>query len=65
MRVCSDEKQLTSFLTNMAHISKEHPSVISKFEMGAKEIEVDGVGQNGDLIIYAISEHIENAGVHS
>ena len=65
MRVCSDEKQLTKFLTGMAHISKEHPTVISKFEMGAKEIEVDGVGQNGKLVIYAISEHIENAWVHS
>lgn len=65
MRVCSDEKQLTAFLTNIAHISKEHPSVISKFEQGAKEIEVDGVGQNGNLVIYAITEHIENAWVHS
>jgi carbamoyl-phosphate synthase large subunit len=65
MRVCIDKQQLKNFLTNVTHISKEHPTVISKFEIGAKEIEVDGVGQNGKLIIYAISEHIENAGVHS
>ncbi len=61
MRVCSDEIQLKRFLTSIAHISKEHPSVISKFEIGAKEIEVDGVGQDGELKIYAITEHIENA----
>ncbi len=65
MRVCSDEIQLKRFLTSIAHISKEHPSVISKFEIGAKEIEVDGVGQDGELKIYAITEHIENAWVHS
>lgn len=65
MRVCSDERQLTRFLTSIAKISVEHPSVISKFELGAKEIEVDWVGQNGELKIYAITEHIENAGVHS
>ena len=65
MRVCIDEKQLKNFLSSVAHISKDHPTVISKFEIGAKEIEVDGVGQNGKLIIYAMSEHIENAGVHS
>lgn len=65
MRVCSDERQLKRFLTNIATISKEHPSVISKFELGAKEIEVDWVAQNGKLRIYAITEHIENAGVHS
>lgn len=65
MRVCSDEEQLSHFLTNMAHISKEHPTVISKFWQWVKEIEVDGVAQNGNLVIYAMSEHIENAWVHS
>lgn len=65
MRVCHDKEQLSHFLTNIAHISRDHPTVISKFAVGVKEIEVDGVGQNGDLIIYAMSEHIENAWVHS
>jgi len=65
MRVCTDQKQLTAFLKKAADISKEHPVVISKFEEGAKEIEIDGVAQDGKLIIYAISEHVENAGVHS
>jgi len=65
MRVCSNEKQLEKFLEKMAHISQEYPSVISKFEIGAKEIEIDGVAQNGKLKIYAITEHVENAGVHS
>jgi carbamoyl-phosphate synthase large subunit len=61
MRVCSSEKQLKKFLDKVARISSDHPSVISKFEMGAKEIEIDGVAQNGKLQIYAITEHVENA----
>lgn len=65
MRVCSSESQLKKFLEKVAHISTDYPSVISKFEMGAKEIEIDGVAQNGKLQIYAITEHVENAGVHS
>lgn len=65
MRVCSNEKQLKKFLEKVAHISTEFPSVISKFEIWAKEIEIDGVAQNGKLKIYAITEHVENAGVHS
>ena len=65
MRVCSSEKQLKKFLEKIAHISADHPSVISKFESGAKEIEIDGVAQKGKLQIYAITEHVENAGVHS
>ncbi len=64
MRVCSDRLQLEEFLTK-ASISKEYPTVISKFEIGAKEIEIDGVAKDGRLELYAISEHIENAGVHS
>lgn len=64
MRVCSDNIQLKEFLEK-AHISREYPTVISKFEIGAKEIEMDGVWQNGELRIYALSEHVENAGVHS
>ena len=46
-------------------ISKEAPVVVSKFETGAKEIEIDAVAYNGKVVIYAIAEHIENAGVHS
>ena len=65
MKVCYDEKALEDYLDKNIHISKEHKVVISKFEEGAKEIELDGVAQNGKLIIYAITEHIENAGVHS
>lgn len=65
MQVCEDKKQLEKFLQKIAHISPEFPSVISKFEAGAKEVEIDGVAQNGELKIYAITEHVENAGVHS
>jgi len=65
MQVCENKKQLEKFLKKIAHISPEHPSVISKFESGAKEVEIDGVAQNGELKIYAITEHVENAGVHS
>lgn len=65
MKVCYDEKALEDYLQKNVHVSKEHRVVISKFEEGAKEIELDGVAQNGDLIIYAITEHVENAGVHS
>ena len=65
MKVCYDERSLNDYLKKNANISKVYPVVISKFEEGAKEVEVDGVAQNGELVIYAISEHIENAGVHS
>ena len=65
MKVCHNERELEAYLQKNVHISKEHKVVISKFEDGAKEIELDGVAQNGDLIIYAITEHVENAGVHS
>jgi carbamoyl-phosphate synthase large subunit len=65
MKVCYDEKSLNEYLKKNANISEEFPVVISKFEEGAKEIEIDGVAQKGELVIYAISEHIENAGVHS
>ena len=46
-------------------VSREHPVVISKYIMGAKEVEMDGVGRQGELLNYAIAEHVENAGVHS
>lgn len=65
MNVAFTPAELKKYLKQAADISSEHPVVISKFIEGAKEIEIDGVGQKGDLLIYAISEHIENAGVHS
>jgi len=65
MAVASNDAELTRFLEKAALISPEHPTVMSKFIENAKEIEVDAVGRNGDLLAYAISEHVENAGVHS
>ncbi len=65
MAVVHTKDELASFLHQAANVGSDAPIVLSKFEVGAKEIEVDGVAQNGDLLIYAISEHIENAGVHS
>ncbi|MDO8576828.1 MAG: carbamoyl-phosphate synthase (glutamine-hydrolyzing) large subunit [Candidatus Daviesbacteria bacterium] len=65
MNVAYSSSDLRKHLKSAANISSEHPVVISKFVEGAKEIEVDGVGQKGELLIYAISEHVENAGVHS
>jgi len=65
MRVCTDDDMLTNFLKKAAAVSKEHPVVISKFEDNSKEIEIDAVAKDGKLKLYAISEHIENAGVHS
>lgn len=64
MRICIDEVQLREFLETV-EISEAFPTVISKFEVGAKEVEIDGVGQDGILKIYALSEHVENAWVHS
>jgi len=65
MSVAYTKEDLEQFLAKAAKISKDAPVVISKFETGAKEIEIDAVAHNGQLVIYAISEHIENAGVHS
>ncbi|TSC88067.1 MAG: carbamoyl-phosphate synthase large subunit [Microgenomates group bacterium Gr01-1014_7] len=65
MNVCFTPLELKKYLKQATEVSSEHPVVISKFIEGAKEIEIDGVGQDGKLIIYAISEHVENAGVHS
>ncbi|MBI2541145.1 carbamoyl-phosphate synthase (glutamine-hydrolyzing) large subunit [Candidatus Woesearchaeota archaeon] len=65
MSIATDKKELEQYLQKAADISKEHPVVISKFITNAKEIEIDAVAQNGKVVIYAISEHIENAGVHS
>jgi len=65
MRIAYDENQLEQFIKVAANISPEHPVVVSKFIEGAKEIEFDGVAQEGEIKLYAISEHIEDAGVHS
>ncbi|MDP2649187.1 MAG: ATP-grasp domain-containing protein, partial [bacterium] len=65
MRVAHDEKSLIGFLKRAANVSSDHPVVISKFVENAREIEIDGVACKGKLAIYAISEHIENAGTHS
>ena len=65
MNVCSNEEELRKFLQLAANVSKDHPVVISKFIEHAKEIEMDAVAKNGEILAYAISEHIEFAGVHS
>ena len=65
MGVAANKKELEQYLRKAAEVSKEHPVVISKFITNAKEIEIDAVAQQGEVAIYAISEHIENAGVHS
>ncbi len=65
MNVCHNQEQLSRFLRLAANVSKEHPVVVSKFINGAKEIEMDAVAKNGEIVCYAISEHIEYAGVHS
>ena len=65
MNVCSNEEELKRFLQLAANVSEDHPVVVSKFIEHAKEIEMDAVAKNGEVIAYAISEHIEFAGVHS
>ncbi|MBR4885927.1 MAG: carbamoyl-phosphate synthase (glutamine-hydrolyzing) large subunit [Muribaculaceae bacterium] len=65
MNVCSNQEELTKFLQLAANVSKQHPVVVSEFIQQAKEIEMDAVAQNGEIKLYAISEHIEFAGVHS
>ena len=65
MNVCSNDEELARFLKLAANVSKKHPVVVSEFIQNAKEIEMDAVAQNGEVKLYAISEHIEFAGVHS
>ena len=65
MNVVSNKDQLHHFLTLATKVSKEHPVVVSEFIENAKEIEVDAVAKNGEIVAYAISEHVEFAGVHS
>ncbi len=65
MNVCSNDEELREFLQLAVEVSKKHPVVVSSFIEMAKEIEMDAVADNGDIVAYAISEHIEFAGVHS
>lgn len=65
MNVCSNQQELVRFLQLAANVSQKHPVVISQFVEGAKEIEMDAVADHGEIVAYAISEHIEFAGVHS
>ncbi len=65
MAVASNDQELKRYLERAAQVSPEHPTVISKFLENAKEIEFDGVAQHGEIVAEAISEHVENAGVHS
>ncbi len=65
MNVCSNLEELERFLTLAANVSKKHPVVVSRFLQHAKEVEMDAVARDGEIIAYAISEHIEYAGVHS
>ena len=65
MNICSNREELERFLKLAANVSEDHPVVVSKFIEHAKEIEFDAVAKDGDILAYAISEHIEFAGVHS
>jgi len=65
MKVAPDKASLLTFLKRASDVSPDHPVVISKFIENAREIEIDGVAQKGKLVVYAITEHIENAGTHS
>ena len=65
MNVCSNNEELERFLALAANVSKQHPVVVSRFIEHAKEVEMDAVAKEGEIIAYAISEHIEYAGVHS
>jgi carbamoyl-phosphate synthase large subunit len=65
MNVCFDKEQMEIFLKMAAKVSKEYPVVVSEFLQNAKEVEFDAVAKNGEVIEYAISEHVEFAGVHS
>lgn len=65
MRVATDDSQLKNFLTLASDVAADKPVVVTKFILGAKEIEFDAVAKNGTILNYAIGEHLENAGVHS
>ncbi|CUM62662.1 uncharacterized protein PRCAT00000216001 [Priceomyces carsonii] len=65
MSVIRNKSELDAKLNNAAKVSQDHPVVISKFIEGAQEIDIDGVANNGEVLVHAVSEHVENAGVHS
>ncbi|WP_029901806.1 carbamoyl-phosphate synthase (glutamine-hydrolyzing) large subunit [Prevotella sp. 10(H)] len=65
MNVCSNDQELENFLGLAAEVSKKHPVVVSEFVENAKEVEIDAVADKGEIVMYAISEHVEFAGVHS
>jgi carbamoyl-phosphate synthase large subunit len=65
MKVAYDSESLTRFLEEASDISQDHPVVISEFLVGAREVELDGVARNGEILLGIVSEHVENAGVHS
>ena len=65
MAVAGNDEELETFLGKAVEISPDQPVVVSKFETHAREIEIDAVADNGELILHAISEHVEDAGVHS
>lgn len=65
MNICFDEDELTTFIDKATLVGKDYPITVSKFIEGAKEIELDAVAQGGEIKVFAVSEHIENAGVHS
>jgi len=65
MTVAHEPHHLNNYLTRAARISPEHPVVITRFEANSKEVEIDAVADEGEIVLWAISEHIENAGVHS
>merc|ERR1740124_2030278 len=65
MSICHRDSELKEYLGKAAALTPDHPVVISKFIMQAKEIDVDAVACNGEVLVMAISEHVENAGVHS
>ena len=65
MSIALSPRELSDYLVKASEVSKEHPVVLTRFIEGAKEIEIDAIGRKGELYCYAISEHVENAGVHS
>lgn len=65
MNVCSNDQELENFLSLAAEVSKKHPVVVTEFVENAKEVEIDAVADKGEIVMYAISEHVEFAGVHS
>ena len=65
MNVAHSDNDLENYLKSAASVSKKHPVVISKFILEAKELDVDAVAYNGNILCMAVSEHVENAGVHS